>query len=81
MPHSTATAPTVPDDRESSRNALICTRCGDSVEFEADAFESSQAAFARRLGFELTSHRLELFGMCAGCRALGLVGNHAWGRA
>lgn len=81
MPHSTATSPTEPDDRESSRNALVCTRCGDSVEFKADAFESSQVEHARQLGFEVTSHSLKLYGICAACRALGLAGSHAWRRA
>ncbi len=64
-----------------ARNALTCTRCGESVEFDADVFSTLDAALARRLGFELTSHRFELFGCCASCRALGVPAGVAWGRA
>lgn len=48
---------------------LICTRCGAIVEFANERIESLQAAVARRHGFEVESHRLELYGRCARCRA------------
>jgi Fur family transcriptional regulator, ferric uptake regulator len=47
---------------------LICTGCGAIVEFANDAIEVQQAAVARRHGFEVERHRLELYGRCAACR-------------
>src|SRR5262249_45777208 len=47
---------------------LICTRCGTIVEFENDRIEALQEAVARRHGFKVTSHKMELYGLCAKCR-------------
>lgn len=47
---------------------LICTVCGDIVEFANDRIEALQESIARRHGFEVESHRLELYGRCARCR-------------
>jgi Fur family ferric uptake transcriptional regulator len=47
---------------------LICTACGDIVEFANARIESLQELVARRHGFEVQSHRLELYGRCARCR-------------
>jgi Fur family ferric uptake transcriptional regulator len=47
---------------------LICTSCGDIVEFANERIESLQELVARRHGFEVESHRLELYGRCARCR-------------
>jgi Fur family ferric uptake transcriptional regulator len=53
---------------------LICTRCGAIVEFENDEIERLQALVARRHGFAVERHRLELYGRCAACRAAGDAG-------
>jgi Fur family ferric uptake transcriptional regulator len=47
---------------------LICTRCGEIVEFVSEQIEALQAAVARRHGFEVERHRLELYGRCGRCR-------------
>jgi Fur family ferric uptake transcriptional regulator len=47
---------------------LICTACGDIVEFADDQIEELQALVARRHGFEVESHKLELYGRCTRCR-------------
>lgn len=47
----------------------ICTKCGRILEFEDDAIEALQKAVAERHGFLLTSHKMELYGVCAACRA------------
>jgi Fur family ferric uptake transcriptional regulator len=47
---------------------LICTSCGDIVEFANERIESLQELVAKRHGFEVQSHRLELYGLCARCR-------------
>ena len=48
---------------------LICTSCGDIVEFANERIEHLQELVARRHGFEVESHRLELYGCCASCRS------------
>jgi Fur family ferric uptake transcriptional regulator len=48
---------------------LICTRCGIIVEFEEDEIERLQGEVAARHGFQLASHRMELYGVCASCTA------------
>jgi len=47
---------------------LICTTCGEIVEFANERIESLQETVAKRHGFEVQSHRLELYGRCARCR-------------
>lgn len=47
---------------------LICTGCGRIVEFENDRIEDLQARIARGHGFEVESHRLEIYGQCPECR-------------
>lgn len=47
---------------------LICTRCGTIIEFENDQIERMQDAVARRHGFKVTSHKMELYGLCKSCQ-------------
>jgi Fur family ferric uptake transcriptional regulator len=47
---------------------LICTSCGKIVEFENEEIERLQVQMAERNGFQITTHRLELYGVCSGCR-------------
>ncbi len=46
----------------------ICTLCGKIAEFENPLIEQLQEEAAKRLGFHLTHHRMELYGICASCR-------------
>lgn len=46
---------------------LICTKCQRIVEFEDDGIETLQEAVATRHGFELVSHKHELYGICPQC--------------
>ena len=48
---------------------LICTACGAVTEFEDRAIEELQEQVARRHGFRITSHKMELYGVCARCDA------------
>ena len=41
---------------------MICSDCGAIIEFEDDRIEELQDLVARELGFELTDHRMVLFG-------------------
>jgi Fur family ferric uptake transcriptional regulator len=46
---------------------LVCTRCGEIVEFEFEAIEVMQRQVASRFGYRLTGHVHELFGLCRLC--------------
>jgi Fur family ferric uptake transcriptional regulator len=48
---------------------VVCVVCGRVAEFEDRAIEELQEQVARRLGFQITSHRLELYGRCSACAA------------
>jgi Fur family transcriptional regulator, ferric uptake regulator len=50
---------------------LVCTRCGDVVEFEHDRIEALQVSVARAHGFSVGSHRMELYGLCRRCQQAG----------
>lgn len=43
---------------------LICVDCGVILEFEEDRIEALQDAAARQLGFEVVSHRHEVYVKC-----------------
>jgi Fur family transcriptional regulator, ferric uptake regulator len=47
---------------------LICTSCGRIVEFSNARIEALQALEAQRHGFEVETHKLELYGRCGDCR-------------
>jgi Fur family ferric uptake transcriptional regulator len=47
---------------------LVCTRCGTIVEFENETIEKLQDEVATSHGFLIETHKLELYGLCAGCR-------------
>jgi len=48
---------------EDHHDHLIDMKTGQVVEFMADEIERLQAAIARRLGYKLVDHRLELYGV------------------
>lgn len=48
---------------------MICTHCGKITEFENCEIEELQEQVARRFGFTLQDHKLELYGQCSECRA------------
>ena len=47
---------------------LTCTGCGKICEFENAKIEKLQAQVAEHFGFVLTSHILELYGLCPACQ-------------
>ncbi len=49
---------------------LICTSCGTIIEFENDRIEQLQDTVAKRHGFKVTSHKMELYGLCKSCQRL-----------
>jgi len=46
---------------------LICTKCGEIIEFENDKIEALQRTVARKHAFHVTDHKLELYGVCRNC--------------
>jgi Fur family ferric uptake transcriptional regulator len=52
---------------EEHHDHLICTECGAIIEFEDSRIEQLQERVAGEHGFQIVSHRLELFGLCAKC--------------
>ena len=46
---------------------LICLSCGKIVEFESERIEALQSRIARREGFRIFDHKLELYGHCSAC--------------
>ncbi|MCU0520465.1 MAG: transcriptional repressor [Anaerolineae bacterium] len=51
------------------RHALICTRCGRSVEFLGQGdLDLLIARLEKRTGYRVQEHLLQLFGLCSGCR-------------
>jgi Fur family ferric uptake transcriptional regulator len=47
---------------------ITCTKCGKISEFENAQIEDLQASIASSLGYKLTDHILELFGICNECQ-------------
>jgi Fur family ferric uptake transcriptional regulator len=56
------------DLRGTHHDHLICTECGAIVEFVDDRIADLQSEVAERHRFEVTRHRLELYGRCPSCR-------------
>ncbi len=56
-------------DEATHHDHLICVDCADIVEFEEPAVEELQERVARRYGFQLRSHKHELYGVCPRCQA------------
>ena len=56
-------------DDASHHDHLICVECASIVEFEEPRIEALQEDIALRHGFELRSHKLELYGICPACLA------------
>jgi Fur family ferric uptake transcriptional regulator len=52
---------------EDHHDHLICESCGRIVEFHDEGLESRQDRIASDLGYRVTHHRHELFGICANC--------------
>ncbi len=60
------------EDLTHHHHHLICSTCGDVTDFEvSDAvehdLEAALAKVAKRTGFQVRTHRLDLVGTCPGC--------------
>ena len=57
-----------PVEGEAQHDHIICERCGKIVEFNSEELERQQERIARFLGFVVSRHRMELYGICSDCR-------------
>jgi Fur family transcriptional regulator, ferric uptake regulator len=48
---------------------VVCSRCGRSTDIADSGLAAILADVGRRSGYEIESHRLELFGICPACQA------------
>ena len=50
---------------------LLCTRCGEIIEFQEPNIERLQMELAARYGYKLLSHNHKLYGLCRKCQKRG----------
>ncbi|MBW2503505.1 MAG: transcriptional repressor [Deltaproteobacteria bacterium] len=55
-------------DLHEHHDHLICTVCGQIIEFEEPQIEKLQEKVARAHGFKIVRHRLEIYGQCPRCK-------------
>ena len=46
---------------------LICTKCGNIIEFSNDEIERLQIQIAAERGFHVLQHKMEIYGLCDKC--------------
>lgn len=47
---------------------MICTQCGAYIEFLNPQIEELQDQVSKQHGFKITSHRMQLYGLCQKCQ-------------
>ena len=47
---------------------MLCTECGKILEFNHPLIEKYQEEVAKQNKFKITSHKLDLFGLCQDCK-------------
>jgi len=57
-----------PTHQAQHHDHLICRVCGKIIEFENDKIEKLQKDVARKYGFHVSAHKLQLYGECSKCR-------------
>ncbi len=62
-------------DDATHHDHLICVDCNSITEFEEPRIEELQDKVARRYGFDLRSHKHELYGVCGACQRKRRAGN------
>ena len=53
---------------EGHQHLLICQNCGRASFFEGDDLDTLIDSIARKTGYSIREHWLQLFGLCANCR-------------
>ena len=47
---------------------LICTKCGEIIEFYDDTIEERQKEIAKEFNFQMTDHTMKIIGLCENCQ-------------
>ena len=47
---------------------LICTQCGTITEFVDDDIEARQHLITEQLGFKMSDHSMQIYGICKNCK-------------
>lgn len=47
---------------------MICTSCGKITEFVDEEIENRQDSIAKELGFEISDHSMQIYGICKDCQ-------------
>jgi len=47
---------------------LICTGCGDIIEFFDETIEAQQEEIAKKYNFKMTDHTMKIVGLCEKCQ-------------
>jgi len=47
---------------------LICTKCGDIIEFFDETIETRQEEIAKKFNFQMTDHTMKIIGLCENCQ-------------
>lgn len=48
---------------------LICTKCGDIIEFFDEVIEERQEEIAKKFNFQMTDHTMKIVGLCENCQS------------
>ena len=57
-------------DSRAHHHHLVCTRCQRSIDLEDLGMTPILAQVARRTGYKIDRHRVELFGLCPTCQQM-----------
>ena len=47
---------------------MICTACGNITEFVDEQIEKRQHSIAQELGFLMSDHSMQIYGLCKNCQ-------------
>ena len=50
------------------QHLLLCQNCGQAAFFEGDDLKVLTKSIAKKTGYQISEHWLQLFGLCANCR-------------
>lgn len=54
--------------RAKHHHHVVCSKCGQSAAVGEQGLKNVMRAIGRRTGYRIDSHRLEVYGLCPGCR-------------
>ena len=55
---------------EGHQHLLLCQNCGQVAFFEGDDLDVLTKSIAKKTGYQISEHWLQLFGLCVNCRTI-----------